>query len=69
MKNHVGIILRSTRCWERLVGGSTGNQWRRTLVITVVEGYTPDESLEWDETTHMISTWGEVTRATSSHTG
>ena len=28
--------------------------------IMVVEGYLPDESLEWDEITHMMSSWGEV---------
>ena len=29
-------------------------------VRMVVEGYPPDESLQWDETTHIISLWVEV---------
>ena len=29
-------------------------------VRMVVEGYPPDEFLEWNETSHITSLWGEV---------
>ena len=63
-------ILVSTRRWERLVGGSTSTlvevpgsttgslccgTWAVRDVRMVVEGYPPDECLQWDETTHITS--------------
>ena len=49
------------------VGRTHGQYARGNLssraVRMVVEGYPPDESLQWDETTHMISLWVEVDRS------
>ena len=45
----------STTSLREVPGSTIGKRRTDRPRAEVVEGYPPDESLQWDETTHMIS--------------